>query len=57
MSKTDFIKINKEQKYWEVYQIGKLLGNGAYGDIKSCMHIEHKFERAIKFIDRKELDE
>ena len=42
--------MDKEKHIREDYQFGKVLGTGAYGEVRHCTHLRTKAERAVKII-------
>lgn len=50
-----FLKMT-DQKFTEVYEIGKKLGTGAYAEVCLCTHIEHQIPRAVKIINKRLLE-
>src|SRR5574343_351509 len=46
--------IENKKKFQEVYRIAQSLGNGTYGDVKTCYHKETGQKRAVKLF-RKDL--
>jgi len=36
----------------DFYKIGKLIGSGAFGDVRVCLHIETDQQRAIKIMQK-----
>jgi serine/threonine protein kinase len=39
------------------YRIGKEIGTGAFGEVRGCVHIETKTQRAVKFMNKSQMDE
>lgn len=46
--------VENENRFQEVYKLGKKLGSGAFGDVRLCFHMISNIERAVK-IFRKDL--
>jgi len=40
-----------------VYKIGKVLGEGAFGEVRLCTHRETKEKRAVKVLKKENMDE
>ena len=49
LKKEDMIGLNSNDII-DVYDIGKMLGVGGYGEVKHAIHRRNKFERAIKIV-------
>jgi calcium-dependent protein kinase len=49
ISKSDFITKN-EGRFKENYQIGAILGQGAFGEVRKCINKKTKVVRAVKLI-------
>lgn len=49
INKSDFITQN-EGKFRDNYQIGQMLGQGAFGEVRKCIHRKTKVIRAVKLI-------
>ena len=43
-----------ENKFSDIYRLGKAIGTGSYGEVRSCFHRESNQKRAVKII-RKDL--
>lgn len=43
-----------DRKFQEVYRIGEIMGDGAFGEVRWCIQRETKIRRAVK-ICRKDL--
>jgi calcium-dependent protein kinase len=56
INKSNFISINSA-KLREVYRIGKMLGQGAFGEVRVCMHRESGAQRAVKVLRKAHMDE
>jgi len=37
------------------YKIGKMLGQGGFGEVRLCRHITTKEERAVKYLNKEKL--
>lgn len=48
-----FVKEN-ENKFSDIYRLGKVVGTGTYGEVRVCFHRENNSKRAVKII-RKDL--
>ena len=48
-----FVQEN-ENKFSDVYRLGKVIGTGTYGEVRLCYHRESNCKRAVKII-RKDL--
>lgn len=44
-------------KLREVYRIGKMLGSGAFGEVRVCMHRENGVMRAFKVLKKATMDD
>ena len=53
---SDFVKIN-EGNLREFYRIGKMLGSGAFGEVRMCVHRESGSQRAVKVLRKSHMDE
>lgn len=51
ISSGDFV-IEKNGRFRDYYQIGPSLGNGAYGEVRKCIHKVTKAIRAVKIIKK-----
>lgn len=40
----------------DVYKIGKVLGEGAFGEVRICTHRETKEKRAVKVLKKENMD-
>ena len=56
ISKSNFVSMNSA-KLREVYRIGKMLGQGAFGEVRVCMHRESGAQRAVKVLRKAHMDE
>jgi len=41
----------------DFYRIGKVLGNGAFGEVRMCVHRETAAQRAVKVLRKSHMDE
>lgn len=41
----------------DIYKIGKVLGEGAFGEVRLCTHRETKEKRAVKVLKKENMDE
>ena len=48
---------SKRTKIRKFYRISKLLGQGAFGEVRTCVHIELSTQRAVKIIKMTKLDD
>ncbi|CAB9508228.1 activated protein kinase catalytic subunit alpha-1 [Seminavis robusta] len=51
----DFItsrRLGEKSGLWEHYRLGRFLGEGAYGAVHSCIHLETGAERACKIMEK-----
>ena len=53
----DFIMRNTKKDIKEDYLIGEVIGDGAYGDVRLCVHKQTGTARAVKTIIRKYIEE
>lgn len=53
---SQFVSMNSS-KLREVYRIGKMLGAGAFGEVRVCMHRESGVQRAVKVLRKANMDE
>jgi len=56
MKSSQFVSMNSA-KLREVYRIGKMLGSGAFGEVRVCMHRENGAQRAVKVLRKAQMDE
>jgi len=56
-STDDFASGRKNEIFEDIYVLGDLLGEGAYGEVFSCTHKESKAERAVKIIPKERMME
>ena len=56
-STQDFTSGRKDKKFEDVYTLGKMLGEGAYGEVYVCTHKVTGAERAAKIIQKKHMME
>jgi serine/threonine protein kinase len=40
----------------DTYKIGKVLGEGAFGEVRLCTHRETKEKRAVKVLKKESMD-
>ena len=40
---------------WDVYKIGRVIGQSAYGEVRSCKHRQMKLKRAVKIVKKEKL--
>ena len=40
----------------DAYKIGKVLGEGAFGEVRLCTHRETKEKRAVKVLKKENMD-
>jgi len=40
----------------DVYKIGKVLGEGAFGEVRLCTHRQSKEKRAVKVLKKENMD-
>lgn len=52
---SDFV-VRKVGKIRDHYRIGKVLGSGAFGEVRLCLHKESGVQRAVKVLRKKLLD-
>jgi calcium-dependent protein kinase len=52
----DLIQKN-EGKLRDFYRIGKVLGNGAFGEVRMCIHRDTGAQRAVKVLRKSNMDE
>ena len=52
--KSDFIQQNNGS-FKEHYQIGQMLGQGAFGEVRKCLHRDTKATRAVKLIKKESM--
>ena len=55
-SAANFVHIN-EGNLREHYRIGKMLGSGAFGEVRMCVHRESGAQRAVKVLRKNHMDE
>ena len=46
-----------EGKLRDSYRIGKMLGSGAFGEVRVCVHRESQAQRAVKVLRKSHMDE
>ena len=51
ISKADFIREN-DGKFRDHYKIGQVIGQGAFGEVRKCVHQTTKAVRAVKLIKK-----
>jgi calcium-dependent protein kinase len=56
ISAKDFV-IRKVGKIRDHYRIGKVLGSGAFGEVRLCLHKDTQTQRAVKVLRKNLLDE
>ncbi len=52
MDKTNFINENNDANIRDHYQIGKILGSGAFGEVRMCTHKKTGIKRAVKIVKK-----
>jgi len=52
MSKSDFIKFRKKDKFTEYYRLGKVIGKGAFCKVHKCQTLKGELVRAVKVISK-----
>jgi serine/threonine protein kinase len=57
ISKGDFINEHTSDNIREDYQIGKVLGTGAFGEVRVCTHRKSNIKRAVKILKKNFLKE
>ena len=57
ISKGDFINEHTSDNIREDYQIGKVLGTGAFGEVRVCTHRKSGIKRAVKILKKNFLKE
>lgn len=57
ISKGDFINEHTSENIREDYQIGKVLGTGAFGEVRVCTHRKSNIKRAVKILKKNFLKE
>jgi len=40
----------------DIYKIGKVLGEGAFGEVRLCTHRDTKEKRAVKVLKKENMD-
>lgn len=55
ISVSDFI-VENPSPIRQVYKIGKIIGNGSYGDVRHIIHRQSGVQRALKIVSKLELD-
>ena len=53
----DFIRKSSKQDIKEDYIIGNIIGEGAYGNVRLCVHKQTGTARAVKVIFKKYLED
>ena len=53
----DFIRMNTKKDIKEDYIIGKIIGEGSYGNVRLCVHKQTGTARAVKVIFKKYLED
>lgn len=53
---SNFVFENKG-KLKDYYRIGKLIGSGAFGDVRICLHKESNSQRAVKILYKANMSE
>ena len=56
ISPRDFLTQNKDASFMDVYNLGKCLGKGTFGEVHLCVHKESGAERAVKCIRKSRFD-
>ena len=57
ITKGDFINEHTSDNIREDYQIGKVLGTGAFGEVRVCTHRKSGIKRAVKILKKNFLKE
>ena len=55
INKGDFI-ISQSGNFRDVYQIGNLLGQGAFGEVRKCINRKTKVIRAVKLVRKESMN-
>ena len=55
ISKGDFI-LQSSGNFRDVYQIGQLLGQGAFGEVRKCINRKTKVIRAVKLVRKESMN-
>lgn len=55
ISSTQFVT-KGEGTLRDVYKIGKVLGEGAFGEVRLCTHRQTKEKRAVKVLKKENMD-
>jgi len=53
---SDFVG-KSQGKLRDHYRIGKILGTGAFGEVRMCVHRESNAQRAVKVLRKSNMDE
>ncbi len=56
VSASDYVG-KKVGKIRDHYRIGKVLGSGAFGEVRLCLHKESQVQRAVKVLRKNLLDD
>ena len=63
MVESNKVKVNSEMfvkktegTLRDIYKIGKVLGEGAFGEVRLCTHRETKEKRAVKVLKKESMD-
>jgi calcium-dependent protein kinase len=56
ISASNFVHIN-EGNLRDNYRIGKMLGSGAFGEVRMCVHRETGSQRAVKVLRKSNMDD
>lgn len=54
INKADFILVNSG-KFRDYYQLGQVLGTGAFGEVRKCVSRTSKVIRAVKIIKKESM--
>lgn len=54
INKSDFILVNSG-KFRDYYQLGQVLGTGAFGEVRKCVSRTSKLIRAVKIIKKESM--
>ena len=49
--------IQNSGKIRDLYRIGKMMGSGAFGEVRMCVHRESQAQRAVKVLRKSHMDE
>jgi serine/threonine protein kinase len=52
-----FDHLNDGSDVKDDYKIGDVLGSGAFGEVRKCVHIKSKTKRAVKIILKETVDQ